>query len=328
VTSYAASRVLDAYPGLNKGQVEDWLANWSFVSTDDRFVFIAIPKAACTTMKLLLRELREAAPLKLFAGPNRESRRGMFIHMRENVPFPSLNALSNEDQRDLLEASDVLRFTIVRNPYTRVISAWQDKIYFCEPSVDNVYAAVRGDMPTMGRKRPIELAEFVSYVEKRERYSCNKHWREQVFLTFPNAMQFTHIGRFEDFPSTIALLSHHLGRQRSLSVARANEGSIRPLAVVTEELAQRIYALYEEDFVTFGYDAGSWPREEQSSNRVNVERFVDEVIERNLVIAHLYSERDRLTGEMDRLTRDYNHVYRFSIARAKNKLLRIIKRHQ
>jgi hypothetical protein len=328
VTSYAASRVLDAYPGLNKGQVEEWLANGSFASTDDRFVFIAIPKSACTTMKMLLRDLREAPPLKLFAGPNRESRRDMFVHTRENVPFPSLNALNNEDQRDLLEASDVLRFATVRNPYTRVMSAWRDKIYLCEPSVDNVYAAIRGDIPAMDRKKPIELAEFVSYLEKRDRYSCNRHWREQVLLTFPKAIQFTHIGKCENLPTTIALFSSHLGRQQSFSVTRANEGLIRPPATVTKELAERIYALYEEDFLTFGYDAESWPRDEQSSDCVDVERFVDEVIERNLVIAHLYNERDRLTSAMDRLTGEHDRAYRFSIARAKDKLRHILKGHQ
>lgn len=324
--SYAASRVLDAYPGLNTDQVEDWLANFSFASMDDRFVFLAIPKAACTTMKILLRGLGESAlPLKLFTGPNHESRRDMFVHARGNVPFPPLNALGNEDQRDLMEAADVFRFAIVRNPYTRLLSAWRDKVYLCEPSVDNVYWAIRGDTPAMDHKRPIELAEFVSYLEKRERYTCNRHWREQILLTFPKAIQFTHIGKVENLAATIKLFSCHLGRQQSLTVTRANEGSMRPLTIINPELAERIYAVYQEDFLTFGYDAESWPRDEQSSACVNVERFVDEIIERNLVIAHLYSERDRLTSEVDRLRSERNHVHRFSIARARDKLRHILK---
>jgi hypothetical protein len=325
VISYAASHVLDAYPRLSEEQVEEWLANYSFASVDDRFVFVAIPKAACTTMKLLLRELREAAPLKLFTGANRESRRDMFVHTRDNVPFPSLNALNTKEQRDLLEARDVLRFVVVRNPYTRLISAWRDKVYLCEPSVDSVYAAVRGDAPDMKRKEPIELAEFVSYIEKCDRYFCNRHWREQVLLTFPKAIQFTHVGKIENLAATIAVFSRHLGRPQPLSVTRANEGSIRPLAKVTPELADRIYALYEEDFLTFGYNAESWPRDEQSSVYVDVERYVDEIIERNLVIAHLYSERDRLTRDMDRLRGKHDHVYRFSVARAKDKLRHVFK---
>jgi hypothetical protein len=326
VISYAASRILDAYPGLNPDQVEDWLANFSFASTDDRFVFLAIPKAACTAMKILLRGLRESAPpLRLFAGPNRESRRDMFVHARENVPFPSLNALGNEEQRHLMEAADVFRFAIVRNPYTRLISAWRDKVYLCEPSVDNVYGAIRGDTPAMDHKRPIELAEFVSYLEKRERSTCNRHWREQVLLTFPKAIRLTHIGKVENLAATMALFSSHLGRQQSLTVTRANEGSVRPLTLINPELAKRIYAVYQEDFLTFGYDADSWPRDEQSSASVNVERFVDEIIERNLVIAHLYGERDRLTGEMDRLKSERNQVHRFSIAGAKDKLRHILK---
>lgn len=67
------------------------------------------------------------------------------------------------------------------------------------------------------------------------------------------------------------------------------------------------------------------PRDDQNSVPVDVERFIDEIIERNLVIGHLYSERDRLTSEMDRLRRERNHACRFSVARAKDKLRLILK---
>src|SRR6185437_768227 len=46
-------------------------------------------------------------------------------------------------QRELLEDNDVLRFTVVRNPYTRFVSAWRDKVYLYEPTAEDVYVAVR-----------------------------------------------------------------------------------------------------------------------------------------------------------------------------------------
>ena len=46
--SYVVARVLDSYPHLNPAQVEARLAYASFASLEDRFVYVEVPKAACT----------------------------------------------------------------------------------------------------------------------------------------------------------------------------------------------------------------------------------------------------------------------------------------
>ena len=49
---------------------------------------------------------------------------------------------------------------------------------------------------------------------------------------------------------------------------------------------------------------------------MSVDGLIDEVIERNVIIAYLYGERDRLRKE-------YNATYRFSLARVRNMLRRL-----
>jgi hypothetical protein len=314
--SYVVSRILDNYSHVNPRQVEARLAYGSFASLADRFVYVEVPKAACTAMKVLLRELYASAPLKLFPPRRRETDRSMFVHARENLPLPPLTALADKDQRDLLEAPDVLRFTIVRNPYARLVSAWRSKVFLCEPSVEDVYVAVRRAEPAMGRKHPIGFAEFVAYIESRANDVWDAHWRRQVDLTFPKGLTFTHIGKTEDLDATISILDRHLKHRQTITVPRANEGFIKPAAQYSEQLARRVYALYAEDFMVFDYDEDSWPRpQEERPHIVSVDRFIDEVIERNVIIAYLYSERDRLR-------REYNATYRFSLARLKNELRR------
>ena len=44
--SYVVSRVLDNYPHLDPKQVESRLG--SFASLENRFVYVEVPKAACT----------------------------------------------------------------------------------------------------------------------------------------------------------------------------------------------------------------------------------------------------------------------------------------
>jgi len=231
------------------------LFHGSFASLDDRFVYQQVLKAACTTMKILFRELYDSEPLKLFARFHRETHRDMFVTRVKTSRF-HVDRTCRKDQRDLLEAPDVLRFTIVRNPYTRIVSAWRDKVYLCEPSVEDVYAAVRGAAPAMGRKHPIEFAEFVSYLESRITEAWDPHWQRQVDLAFPKALAFTHVGKTEDLDATIGILRRHLKHPKPLRF-RTQRRVIKPAAHYSEDLAQRVHALYEEDFTLFGYDPGS-----------------------------------------------------------------------
>src|SRR6267143_5329565 len=136
---YAVGRILDHFPGRSPEEVSRQLRRTTFVSLEKRYFYFAVPKAACTQMKELLRSVENAGPIKAFADGSPQTRRDMFIHARPNVPLPSLLDLDDRTQRRVLEAPDVLRMTVVRNPYTRLVSAWTNKILLCEPGVQAEY---------------------------------------------------------------------------------------------------------------------------------------------------------------------------------------------
>ena len=236
VVGYAVSRILDTYPNLDPKEVERQLGHGSFASLKDRFVYLEVPKAACTTMKSLLRQLYGSGPLR-FPDSHRETRRHMFVHARNNSPLPALTTLKERDQREILEAKDVLRFIIVRNPYARLVSAWRDKVYLCEPTGLAVYTDIRGAVPTAERKIPILFPEFVSYLERTGRDKWDHHWRRQVDNAFPKALDLTHIGRTEDFVSTVEVFRRHLRRPQPIPIPRANEAAINPPPDYSEEIA-------------------------------------------------------------------------------------------
>jgi len=77
-----------------------------------------------------------------------------------------------------------------------------------------------------------------------------------------------------------------------------------------------VHDIYAQDFVAFDYDPAAWPCDVDAESGVTLERFVDEIMERNVVITHLYDERARLS-------REYEDVYRFSLTRLKNKWRRM-----
>jgi hypothetical protein len=89
-------------------------------------------------------------------------------------------------------------------------------------------------------------------------------------------------------------LNAHLGTvcpRQSITLNRTSRASH-----YQEDVAKTVFGLYGEDFEAFGYDEDSWvrPSIESTLPRVPEAMFVDEVLERNIVIDHLYEQRDAL----------------------------------
>jgi hypothetical protein len=312
--------VREKLPHLDVRAIAQRLSYGSFVSLEHKILYIETPKAACTTIKSLLRDLCGAPPIEYPLDSWRESRRDMFIHIRSNVPLPSLLDLDEQTQRHVLTAPDFLRFSIVRNPYTRLVSAWRNKIMLCEPGYEHIYQELMGDMPSLYSKKLLAFEQFLRFLETEpDLRSCNGHWRRQVDLLLYPAIPYTHIGKLEQLPMTMDLIGKHLGAAHPLQVGRSNStggGGRDPIDAAT---AARIYALYTQDFEAFDYDRESWQNisDARDDHAVVPEaRFIDEIIERNLVISHLYEQYAAAEAR-------YRDSYRFSLARVRNRLSRV-----
>ena len=301
---YALGRILDYCPYANTADVLRQLRRTTFVSVEKQYFYFAVPKAACTQMKELLRTIEHAPPIKAFADGSPQTRRDMFIHARPNVPLPSLVDLDDSTQREILESADFLRFTVVRNPYTRLVSAWSNKVLLCEPGVEEAYLDIKGHLPALHEKSMITFHEFVDYVaDKCDLRLCNNHWRRQVNHTFFPAMNFSLVVKIEQLAEGLRQFEKHLGLSNSLTASGRNRSVSSEPGVYTKELADRVYALYREDFEALGYAQNSWPAGikqagQQTKPCVSEDRFRDEIIERNLIISSLYEERDRLQTQL------------------------------
>ena len=302
---YALGRILDHFPDLSPGDVIRQLRRTTFVSVEKRYVYFAIPKSACTQMKELLRTVENAPPIKVFADGSPQTRRDMFVHARPNVPLPSLMDLDDGAQREVLEAPDFLRMTVVRNPYTRLVSAWTNKVLLCEPGVKDEYLQIKGRLPDFREKFMVSFPEFVEYVEEKcDLRTCNNHWRRQVDHTFFPAMNFSLVVKVEQLAEGLRRFERHLGSSNSLVADGKNKSIPSGPGLYTRELADKVYSLYRADFEVLGYDRNAWitggekVRDEPTKAYVSEERFRDEVIERNLIISGLYEERDRLQTQL------------------------------
>jgi sulfotransferase famil protein len=302
---FAVRLILGHYPESSPEDVIRRLRYSTFVSLRHRYMYFEVPKAACSTMKELLHEMEELPPIRLFAGEMWETRRDMFIHARENISLPSLVDLDDETQREVLESHNFLRLTVVRNPYSRLASAWSNKVRLCEPGLEYLYLEIRGHLPELKKKSLLSFQEFVDYIAQRDLTNCDPHWRRQVDHLYLRAIPFSHIGKLESLDSTLLHFQAHLRSNRPLPAGKSNTHNSWA-AAFTEPLADNIYSLYREDFEAFGYGKNSWQRHSGNASNstgrsvIAEEKFNDEIVERNLVISSLYQERDRLLSQLQR----------------------------
>lgn len=308
---YVLERILDFCPGVEPHDVMWRLRQSTYVSVSKRYMYFEVPKAASTLMINILRRVEGAGPIKLFADEaNWETRRDMFVHARSNSPLPSLVEIDNGTQREVLEAPDFLRMTVVRNPYSRLLSSWSGKVLVCEPNWKRVYLGVKGHLPDVHETPLISFNEFVEYVGKKcHARNCDPHWRLQIDYTSFPAMNFSLVARLEQLDEGLKRFADHLGLSESLVARGKNESLPVGTASYSEELADNVYSLYRKDFEMLGYDRNTWARVGEHSSEdprkpcVSEERFRDEIIERNLIILGLYEERRRLRTQLQWVSR-------------------------
>jgi Sulfotransferase family len=299
--SYAVAAVQQHYPDFEPDYIEARLRGSTYVSLRHRYLYFEVPKAACTSLKYLVFRLENCPPAPEYESfgdfvlqADSVTRRDDIIHIRERFPVPSLVDLDSDTQREVLESSEFLRFAVVRNPYSRLVSAWRSKVLVCDPGFEDVYKALRGGLPAIGKKLLISFREFVEFIERFEDLDlCNPHWRRQSGHLFLPAINFNLIGKTERLIEILHGLQQHVAADSPLEMRSSNTSGSSKDPMFTPELGDRIYSLYRRDFDAFGYERTSWPQE-RSGGTISEDIFHDEIIERNLVISSLYAEIKRL----------------------------------
>ena len=301
VESYAVTTVLQHFRKLDPVYIATLLRGSTYVSLRHRYLYFAVPKNACSALKYLVFHLENCPAMPAYEAlpdfvrqADAFARRDDVIHIREHFPVASLTDLDNESQREVLESPEFLRFAVVRNPYTRLVSAWRSKVLVCDPGFEDVYKKLRGSLPGISNKSLISFEEFVEFIERFEDLDlCNPHWRRQTAQLLHPAISFNFIGTTEKIGEVLDRLQRHIGTDTPLQLSPSNASGSRKDPLFTADLADRVYSLYRRDFDAFGYERISWPQG-ASDSTVPEDVFHDEIVERNLVISSLYADLNRL----------------------------------
>lgn len=168
--------------------------------------------------------------------------------------------LSNQRLGDLTksEVSDIIsnyyKFTVVRNPYSRLISAYSEKIqgnkHYHRKKVERFLRKAPGDY--------IKLSEFLDFLEFEGSIHSDGHWARQTDLIAIPISKLDFIGKCETLSSDLPKIMTRLYNrfEKPLDYAPHATGSDKKVEACDTQTLNRIYKIYEQDF-----DLLEYPRE-------------------------------------------------------------------
>ena len=209
------------------------------ISLPHRFVYFRIPKAANSTVTASLHFLQ--------SGEKPSNWREMD---RAKKSYTTPSRLSCRHAEDTFK--NFFTFTVVRDPFSRLISGYLDKIVGGE----GPYRATVAHFLHQPLESEISLSEFVSFLEHGDNRNSDPHWCQQTDLIFLPVDELDFIGRFENLDHDLSHILEQIfpGRRQSVNwIPHATNASERVTSLIDEALSARIARLYQDDFNRLGY---------------------------------------------------------------------------
>jgi len=206
-----------------------------------KLVYLSIPKAACTAIKLALAKAS-----------------GIVLGREQDTEFIHLHPQWHLEKGKLTEAQNGYhRFSFVRNPFDRLVSCYRQKIIFTPtPTVKNpFYQKYFFALPPNS-----SFADFAQRISKIPDALADNHFKSQYALLYSKGeLQVDHVGKVEQLAHDWQPLAEHYPLDRALGVVNVSKnkpGSHSDYRLYyTEPLVQIVYARYRQDVEAFGYQA-------------------------------------------------------------------------
>jgi hypothetical protein len=265
----------------------------SFVSPKHRYMFQETPKAACTSIKRMLVEI-EGCKFEENAKPyQRETTRNMLVHQRRYVHMRTLLDMPAAARDNILSGKDNwFTFAVVRNPYSRIVSTFENKVRLGEPRYRALEARYGGRS-----KFPDAVAAFRRFVADVVRESVQRaddvHFRPQSELLLLGLIPYTMIFKLEFVAEMVTALQRVVALKspdKQVVLERDNSGNRVPWRNYYDQAtAAVVRQAYATDFASFGYDDADWKTDDKVVPETETERQLRaQIVERNAFIDHLY----------------------------------------
>ena len=235
----------------------------TYVMPQYKAVYVAVNKAACTSLKWLVADIQGEDPERFYRSVSREISRSMCIHRRSMFRnTPMLHRLSDEELAGIGPDQGWFIFTVIRHPAARLFSGWQSKFLLREPRWQHTF----GDAPWFPRvpetTRDIveDFHRFVESVreEPGQAVMRDRHFMAQWRMLVPDRMPYSKIYETREIPQLMTDFEAHLrahGYEGEVKLRQSNETPLQPIAALfTPAVQDVIRSVWAEDFEGLGYD--------------------------------------------------------------------------
>ncbi len=216
-----------------------WLSTRAAVSFKSKYCYFRIPKCANSTIVSSLAFHDEN--IEYIESNNKRNEAHEIKKQFDRIPTKEIPNIEEYIQ-------DLFLFTFVRNPYTRLLSCYFDKIK--ENSFDNKYIRILTKKDKFGK---MKFEDFIFYLENGGLYK-NPHWVPQHKMISVDVEKLDFIGKTERIEEDLKQICLKLfGEYKGLKLANIGKNSHKYNGMYNEDLKNRVYNLYKKDFKLFKY---------------------------------------------------------------------------
>lgn len=172
------------------------------------------------------------------------------LDLPETIP-PKMNhgeGFWSKDYAGIFSQSPYI-FSVVRNPYTRVLSAYLDKI--CKPGILRSQFYLQNNIPL---DADISFSEFLGIIEENQ---CihDQHWRRQSENLLIGSIPVSAVVQLESLNSARQILEDGLGFSLTLKTMAGHSTSAneRVAGYYSQKEIEQVRRIYKMDFELFDY---------------------------------------------------------------------------
>eukprot|EP00186_Timspurckia_oligopyrenoides_P001910 CAMPEP_0182447192 /NCGR_PEP_ID=MMETSP1172-20130603/12667_1 /TAXON_ID=708627 /ORGANISM="Timspurckia oligopyrenoides, Strain CCMP3278" /LENGTH=277 /DNA_ID=CAMNT_0024643543 /DNA_START=358 /DNA_END=1191 /DNA_ORIENTATION=- len=234
----------------------------SLLVPDYKLHLCTLPKVGCTELRGLVYRIEHTPPGELSTYMPSDDERIRYGNAHGQGHF--LRTLHNKERLDILADPSWLHIAFVRNPYTRLLSGYLQKMVHPK---DSVWHQIPGWQIGMSFDALVSILEEMK-AKNGGTLLVNEHFFPQYLQCGFNVFNYDLIAHQESFEDHVRCMAKNRGFEAALKFGWGPNGSYdmfnmpRPHPTgssnkisdyYTPQLQKRVYELYKEDFILFGY---------------------------------------------------------------------------
>ncbi|NDV22157.1 sulfotransferase family 2 domain-containing protein [Desulfovibrio sp. JC022] len=213
------------------------------VSKKNKMLFVNIGKNASS--KVLQTAIEELTGKKF---SNREEymwyRDHWYGHVEKEIKI-------EKEITSLIADPSYFKFTFVRNPYSRLVSAWKNRIQDKSSIIHNI-----GYYRDIRKYSFAQLVDFL-YEHKDDSTYFDRHWWPQHIAMFHPLIEYDFVGKIENFNGDYAFVLKKINAsENAFNSITQKVNATKPsrlMSFYTDELQAKVYEIYKKDFDLLGY---------------------------------------------------------------------------